>query len=397
MSKSRRALVVPLGIVAVAVALTACGGGSSSSSSGGNASTTGGSDESAEGSASPVAADGSAEAKLGEEDAATPKVALPQKKAGILNISRATESGARAETVATEALDAIGWSHVSCNAAGNPSKMSSCGETLLNEGVEVLYLVAIPPEAIQPTLKRAASEGIPVLSFAGGNPSSPLLAAQYDGNEPLQGKLLGEYLVERLKEEGNEEEFEVLEFTSFTTFASARQKTFEQAIKADPNIKVVSEKEVNPENSVAGTEEATSALLNQYPHLGAIVAFWDDALAGAASAVSQKYPGAEYPDRPLLIGFDAIKTNQPWIARGIINAVIDVDSNAPAWAMVDQTAGYFARKTPIDEHNPEYPGITLVEPQLITKENLPPEGTYVPPPFEPEAFFGAKWKAEYGK
>jgi ABC-type sugar transport system substrate-binding protein len=221
------------------------------------------------------------------------------------------------------------------------------------------------------------------------------LAAQYDGNEPLQGKLLGEYLVNRLEEEGNEEEFQVLAFTSFTTFASARQKTFEQAIKADPNIKIVAEKEVNPENSVAGTGEDTSALLNQYPHLGAIVAFWDDAIAGSASAVTQKYPGAQYPERPLLIGFDAIKTNQPWIARGVVDAVIDVDSNAPAWAMVDQTAGFFARQAPIAEHNPEYPGITLVEPQLITKENLPPEGTYVPPPFEPEAFFGAKWKAEY--
>jgi ABC-type sugar transport system substrate-binding protein len=271
--------------------------------------------------------------------------------------------------------------------------MSSCGETLLNEGAKVLYLIAIPPEVIQPTLKRAKAESIPAISYAGGTNPSPLMAGQYEGLEAEQGKVDGEKLLELLK--GTSGEKQVALFTSFVNFAATRAKTFKEAIASEPNIKIVTSKEVSPENSIGSTEKGTSAILNQYPKLAAIVTTWDDAIVGAARAVNQKSPGAQFPARPLLLSFDAVKVTQPWIARGVVNGVADVANDTPAWAAVDQTAAFYARKKHISKANPEYPGIKLMKVNWITKENLPPEGTYVPPPFEPAAYFGAKWKAEY--
>lgn len=382
--------MVALAAMLLAFGVVACGGGSSSSSSSSNSeeTTSGGGGEEETGQASEDEKLGVA---AGKESGAP--VAKPDIKAGILNLGRVSESGARAEDVMIEALEKIGWSHESCDSGGDPAKMASCGETLLNEGVEALYLIAIPPETIQPTLKRAKSEGVPVIDYAGVNPPSPYIAGSYDGLEPETGGIAGEYLIEQLKEvEGTKE---VAIFSSFIPFAAERQKSFEAAIAAEPDIKIVSEKEVDPTNSVGSTEKNTAAVLNQYPNLSAIVTFWDDAIVGSARAVSQKDPGAEFPERPFLLSFDAVKTTQPWIARGLVNAVVDVDYATPAWAAVDQTASYLARKTPISKTDPEYKGITLMEPTIVTKENLPPEGTYVPPPFDPSAFFGAKWETEF--
>ena len=50
------------------------------------------------------------------------------------------------------------------------------------------------------------------------------------------------------------------------------------------------------------------------------------------------------------------------------------------------------------EGQPEYPGVgQLFHNKMITKENLPPEGEYVPPPVDVPAYFEAKWEAEFGK
>jgi ABC-type sugar transport system substrate-binding protein len=394
-----KALLLVLAALVAALAIAACGGGDSSSSSSTTANAGGGeetpvSEEEGDG-GEEEGGEASEDAKLGEEDAEAKVVAKPQIKAGILNLGRVSESGARSEDVMLEALDAMGWSHVSCDAEGNPAKMATCGESLLNQGAEAIFMIAIPPEAVQPTLKRAQTEGVPVISYAGGNPPSPLMAGEYNAEEELEGELAAEYLIEKLKEEGAEGEQQIALFTTFLTFGAERQKGFEKAIAAEPEIKIVEEKEVDPANSVGSGEKETPVLLNQYPDLAAIVAMYDDVIAGAARSVQKLKPNSQFPERPLLISFDAIKSNQPWIARGIVDAVVDADYTAPAWAVVDVTANYFARQTPIPKTNPEYNGVKLLEPQVITKENLPPEGQYVPPPFDLEAFFGAKWETEY--
>jgi ribose transport system substrate-binding protein len=379
--------VVALAAVLLTVGLAACG--SSKSSTSGSSNSTGASSTTS----TQTTEDVSLGEKAGKE--AGSQVALPKIKAGVLNLGRVSESGARAEVVIDEALKTIGWSNVSCDSGGSAAKMASCGETLLNEGAKVLYLIAIPPEAIMPTLKRAKAEGVPVISYAGGTTPSDLMSGQYEGLEAEQGKVAGEHLLELLK--GVKGEKQVALFSSFVNFAATRAKTFKETIASEPEIKIVTQKEVNPEDSIGSTEKNTSAVLNQYPKLSAIVTTWDDAIVGSARAIQQKDPGAQFPARPLLLSFDAVKVTQPWIKRGVVDGVADVANDTPAWAAVDQAAAFFARKAKISHANPTYPGITLMKVQWITKDNLPAEGTYVPPTFEPAAYFGAKWKAEYTK
>ena len=50
------------------------------------------------------------------------------------------------------------------------------------------------------------------------------------------------------------------------------------------------------------------------------------------------------------------------------------------------------------EPSPDYPGVgELFDYQLITKDNLPPEGQYVETEVDVPAYFTAKWNAEFGK
>jgi ABC-type sugar transport system substrate-binding protein len=363
--------------------LVACGGDDESSTSDG---TSAGNVETA---------DSDAENGEAAGKAAGDPVALPKIKAGILNLGRVSESGGRAEDTLTAALDEIGWEHVRCDSQGNPAEMARCGDTLLGQNVDVMYLIAIPPTAIQSQLKAAKAKNVPVLSFAGAITPSPLVTAAYDSVEEETGPLLAEHMIEQLKDVEGEKQIAI--HSSVVAFAANREASFRKTIETESDIKVVDTKEVDPADSIGSTQRNVAAQLDQYPDLDAIVTTWDDAIVGAARAVQQKKPNAQFPDRPLLLSFDAVKGTIPWMKRGVVDAVSDVDFATPAWVAVDQAAEFFARQTEISE-DPQYDGIEqIMEPQIITKDNLPPEGEYVPPPFDAQAYFGAKWQTEFTK
>jgi hypothetical protein len=76
--------------------------------------------------------------------------------------------------------------------------------------------------------------------------------------------------------------------------------------------------------------------------------------------------------------------------------VVEVPIEVNPWAALDQLAAYITREAKVE--NTMTPGIypiALAPPVLVTKENLPPEGERVQPEQNYEAFFLAKWGAEY--
>jgi hypothetical protein len=119
--------------------------------------------------------------------------------------------------------------------------------------------------------------------------------------------------------------------------------------------------------------------------------------AGAAQAWrTLGLAGKEFPERPLTTGFFADKLSLKLIGEGLMDAVVEVPIEVNPWAALDQLAAYITREAKVE--NTMTPGIypiALAPPVLVTKENLPPEGERVQPEQNYEAFFLAKWGAEY--
>jgi hypothetical protein len=84
--------------------------------------------------------------------------------------------------------------------------------------------------------------------------------------------------------------------------------------------------------------------------------------------------------------------------QGQVDEVVDVNYDASSWIALDNLYEYFARDAPfMTEPSPEYPGVgELFDIQLVTKDDLPPEGEYVETEVDVPAYFTAKWTAEFG-
>jgi len=114
--------------------------------------------------------------------------------------------------------------------------------------------------------------------------------------------------------------------------------------------------------------------------------------------IQSKYPGKEFPEKPLVVTFHGDLATLQLIGEGAISMESDVNYDAAVWEGIDGIAQELAREEPMSKENqPSYP--TIGDPftyQIVNKENLPEEGQYVMPKWDVPSYFIAKWKAEYG-
>ena len=295
-----------------------------------------------------------------------------KKTIGFLNIIRAIESADRAEKAFTTAGEALGWKVISCDGQGDPTKIAGCADTLLNQGADAIATNGVEAAQITAALKRAQKENIPFVECTSNVSPSKLFAGIYGPDETKSGELAAQYLVDKLGEEGGE-----VAVHSFPTgFASLRTEALKEAVKSNPKIKIVDEVDTDLADPAGSTAKAVAAELTQYPDLKAIWVAFDIAIPGAAQAVQEKLGRKEFPDRPLVIGFNANTASLQWMDRGIIDALSDTAFENTCWGAVDQFAEFYARdKKP--QHGDEYEtiqldyGAELTPPQLVTPGQHP--------------------------
>ena len=132
--------------------------------------------------------------------AAGAKVEVPKINIGFVNILGSIESAQRAERTFREAAGVVGWNVNTCDAQGDPTKMARCADSLLDQNVDVLVILGIEPSLIQAQLKKAKSQGVPVVEYSGQVAASPLWAGTYYPDEPEAGQALTDYLMNKLNE-----------------------------------------------------------------------------------------------------------------------------------------------------------------------------------------------------
>lgn len=325
------------------------------------------------------------------------KATLPSGTIGIINFLNGIESSDRLADSATYAAGELGWKTIVCDGKGTPSQFVACGNSLIAQGVAGILAIAIEPGQITSVVAKANSAGIPIAQIGGGGVPLGDYNGNFGPNEAKAGELLTEGIFEKLEPlEGNPE---IIVHNFPSRWGAERTEQLEKAVSEQDKIKIADNVVTDAADLVPFTERTVATQITQYPDAAAYWFTFDTTGQVGGGVISGKYPGKEFPDKPLVATFHGDQATLGLIAQGDIDLISDVNYDASSWMGIDGIATELGQKKPMStENQPKYPVIgdafTYVN---IDKENLPPEGQYMPTEWDVPAYFIAKWKAEFGK
>nr|WP_057924425.1 sugar ABC transporter substrate-binding protein [Burkholderia ambifaria] len=191
-------------------------------------------------------------------------------------------------------------------------------EQMIVSKVDAIVIAPADSKALVPVVKKAVDAGIIVVNI--DNRLDPDVLKSKNLNVPFVGpdnrkgaRKIGDYLAKRLKAG---DQVSIVEGVSTTTNAQQRTAGFEDAMKAG-GMKVVSVQsgawEIDKGNAV------TSAMLNEYPNLRALLCGNDNMAIGAVSAVR----AAGKQGKVFVVGYDNINAIKPMLKDGRVLATAD--------------------------------------------------------------------------
>lgn len=377
-------------LVLAALVLAGCGGSNSSSTSaGGNDSNV----KQSGGGGGAKAEEATEAGKEAGEESGEP-VALEKQTLGLIEVVGAAESIQREASALEAAAGQLGWSVKVCDGEGDPVKMANCANTLLAQNVTAMIGANVEVAPVKSQMETAKKRGIPWINIGGPAKPSPLFSTQAVENETEIGTLMGEYIVKRLGGEGGT--VAATEEPANYPLGVRMDAVYEQLSKAG-KIDIVSKHVVDFTDLVADVRTWSEGVLTSNPDLSAFALCVDtDPVAVASVVQSNKGPGKQYPERPLIVGSLGDLANLELIRKGQIDATAETALGATAWIAVDQLAAYFGRETEFAEDPQDAYSLPILSPQLVTKENVPANPKeYAEPPIDFEAFFTTKWETEF--
>jgi len=329
------------------------------------------------------------------EAAGAPVTLDTNKTVGIINFLDGIESADRLRDTTKAALEGLGYKTVLCDGAGDPAKMVACGNSLLDRGVDAIMEDAIDPSLITSVIKKAQAKKVPIVQVGGA--TSEGLSGSYYPDEAKAGQVLSDYLLKQLATVPDKPaDIAVHDFPA--PWAKVRTDQLRAAVKNDPDVKITANTQTDSTNLVQGTRKTVADQLTQNPDLKAFWFAFDTAGQAGGPVITAKYPGKEFPDRPLVATFHADVGTTDIMRKGGIDVALDTNYDAAVWVGVDNLLEYWGREKPFDTTpQPAYEGIgDGYSYTVITKDNLPAAGKYVEPEHDVPAYFQAKWKQEFG-
>lgn len=327
------------------------------------------------------------------------RVELPAKKIGILQLNAQAEVAFRIAEGARIPAEQLGWETIVCDSLGDPARMASCAESFLSQGVDAIVTVAIEPAPVMAQLRKAKEQGVLWLTLGGGTTPNELVTAQYAPLETEMSDLAHAYIIEKLKARpGDTKEMAISTFSQVWA-GKARSDDLYADLKGT-GIEVVDEHVSDLANQIADARQSITSQLTAFPDVDALYGTANYTVPVMGQLVAQRYKNADFPDRPLVVGYLDDLVNLDAIRKGQADAIATMRLDAASYVGIDQLAQHFARGTDLDPNaylnSVEYYGVDLREAVLVTADNLPPEGEYVGPVTDFVAYFNAKWAAEFG-
>ncbi len=232
-------------------------------------------------------------------------------------------------------------------------------EDLIQKRVDAICLAPSGSRELVPAVVKANQAGIPVITLdtridpavlkdAGGRVVTFIGSDNFEG-----GKVAGNYIVERLKGQGN---VAILEGIPGHETGDARRRGFHSIVDQAPGIKVVASQTANWERDQGFN--VFQNMLQAHPDIQALFACNDLMALGAIEAIS----AAGKSGQILVVGFDAVKDGRDAIRQGTMAASVAQHPDEMGRLGVENAYRALRGET-VPEHIP-------VKIELITKENV---------------------------
>ncbi len=229
-------------------------------------------------------------------------------------------------------------------------------EQMMAVGVDVIVIAPADSKALIPVLKRAAGAGIVVVNI--DNKLDDAILRQAGLNVPFVGpdnragaKKVGDYLAKQLAPDS---EVAIIAGIATAFNGQQRQAGFEDAMR-QAGMSIVAHQNGDWQQAKAST--ITSALINEYPNLAAILCANDSMALGAAAVLKQ----AGKSEQIQLVGFDNIAAAKELINNNRLVATAEQYGGQLAVFGIEFALKIMAGEQPKDKKTPV---------DLITKKQL---------------------------
>jgi ABC-type sugar transport system substrate-binding protein len=263
---TRRKLLLLVGMLIAALALTACGSSSSSSSSSEPAASESGSEES-EAASSEEAESGSEESESGSEAGES----VAGKKVALVACGDVNPWCKVYNATIIEGLEKEGVEVQYLQDPFEPTLQVQHLESAIGQHPDAVLVVASNDDSIVPSLTQAKSAGVPVINLNGrpAEAAEPLLASSIEANQEQLGQYAAENIIEGLEEEGlTSGNIMAITGTAATHTTEDRMKAFKEVLAEHPQFKLVEEQDGNWEPIL--TAKLASQIFAKYQNQGGI-------------------------------------------------------------------------------------------------------------------------------
>jgi ribose transport system substrate-binding protein len=373
-----KVLVTLLAALALAAVLSACGSSGSSSSSGGGGST--GGSESSSTNLKPfeeTVATALKEPSEWPKDAPTEPIKNIEPGKLIVDIPCGFASpGCRViGEAAGEAAEKLGWQFKMIDGEFSPAKQRAAFEQAIALNADAIITQGIDPTQFADVIKKAHADGIRYVAGFSDNPVGELNEAEIDTKAAESGKIIAS---KAIVDNGGEGQYALFNFPVYHVLRD-RMESANKTIEECSGCEVVSETKINPAEAANTLSSATSAVVQKYPDLSAIITGIDNFAAEQVPTLnSLNYEGGLYSVNGEEQALTAIE-------KGDENATVANPLVWGGWASIDNAARLFAEQ-PVNNG-----GLPL---HLIDAENMPKELTEVG--YEPEFDFKGEYEKLWG-
>jgi ABC-type sugar transport system substrate-binding protein len=362
-SPRRAANVVPVSacLLAVVVALSACGSDKKSSSSG-----------SSTGSGSATAA----------KDTTVPKKTIVYAQL----VGDASEIAARESKAVKLATDALGWDMKYIQGAGDIPKMIQGISGAVNAGGDAVLIASTDAPIVKQAIDVAKRKKVPVIGVGGGAEPSTDYDAQYQESEQKMSEELTKQMVTDLGSKGT---VAVVDNTQISA-GKFRQTARENLLKGT-TIKTVGRQEVDLADLIGGSKKAVAAMLTKNPKVDALWLVYDAMMPPGLEALNQRKNSTTK-----VYSYFANPSNVETMRKNKnVQALVDSNLDHTDLVALDQLARFFKDGTALD---PAALKNCEIQYAVVTQDSLPPAGTIHFPVEDDAQPFIDNWKAgKYGE
>ena len=227
-----------------------------------------------------------------------------------------------AQTASMKAeAEKLGWQLVYTDAAGSAAKQVADVNSMIAQGVDVIFLSPREEKPLIPAVFAAKKAGIPLFLIDRGVDAKLAKAGQdyvaFIGSDfVLEGKQAGEWLV---KATGGKATILEIEGSTGSSPANDRKKGFDEVIAQHPDMKIVASQSGDFARDKG--RQVAEALLQAHPEANVIYAHNDEMAIGAIAAIEAagKKPGKDI----LLVSIDGEKDGLQAIIDGKMGATVE--------------------------------------------------------------------------